>query len=206
MATEDPWDWESILDLSGLDALPSANVDFEMDFDVDQQTSNSSTVPVSSDMKSSRDEEIPADICLQHGDPVDGGLNPYLPGSRAIPFANPNVQTNSALNYQNPSPYTLPATSDPVPSHNNDSSAWSNNLSSSSGQDMTLDPPSAPPASNTEVPNDLALNPPRSNVEPSLLHSHLQALRRPEPRSLPLAGNFRCPCCVQTFGSRADLE
>lgn len=70
-----PWDLDSNLDPSGLGALPFANVDFGTNFDLDHQNSNASTVPVSSYLKPSREEETPFDIGLELGGRVDEDLN-----------------------------------------------------------------------------------------------------------------------------------
>ena len=115
LETGNAWDWDSNLDLLGLGALPFANVDFETNFDLDHQTSNVSTVPVSSDLESYREEDFPLDLDLELGNPVDRDLNAYLSGSRALPVASSDLQTTFAFDHQNSSLPDLPAESLPLP-------------------------------------------------------------------------------------------
>ena len=204
LETGNAGDWDSNLDPLGLGALPFANDDFETNFDPDHQTSNVSTVPVSSDLESYREEDFPLDLDLELGDSMDRDLNVHLSGSRALPFASSDLQTNFAFDHQNSSLPDLPATSDLVPSHRDDLLAWYNNPSSPSQPGMISNSASAP--SNTEQPNDLTLSPLRTTVEPSVSHPNSQAPQKPDSLPLPPAPTLSCPNCPRKFSSRVRLE
>ena len=206
LETGNPWDWDSNLDLLGLDALPFANVDFETIFDPDHQNLNASTVPVNSDLKATREEEFPLDIGLELVDPVDGDLSAFLSSSRAPPFGTSDDQTNFAFDHQKSSPPNLQEPSDLVPSHKDDFHAQCINPGCSSQPEMISKSPSPPSASNTEVPDELNLRPLPTFGEPSISHAHSQAPQKPESLPLPPAPNFRCPNCPRKFSSRARLE
>ena len=199
-----PWDWDANLDLSDLGALPFANVDFETIFDLDHQNLTASSVPVSSALKPSREEEFPLGNSLELGVPVDEDLNACLSGSRALHSGNSDALTNITFDHQNSSPTDLPATSDPVPSRKDDFLAWCTNPSISSQPEMVSNPPSAPSAFSNEQPDVLISSRLPTNVEPSISHPQSQALEKPLP--LPPAPNFRCPNCPRKFSSRARLE
>ena len=206
LETGHPWDWDSYLDLSGLSALPFAHVDLGTNFDLDHQTSNIPTVPVSSDLKPKPKEDFPLEIGSELGDSLDGDLNVYLLGSRAPPFASSDLQIDFAIDHPSSNPPNLPATSDPVPSWRDNFLAWCNHPSSSSQFEMISNLPSAPSASTTELPNEPNLIPLRTNVGPSVSHSHSQAPQKPESLPLPPAPHLRCPSCTRKFSSRVRLE
>ena len=204
----DPGAWDSYADSSSLGALPFANVDLETNFDLQYPGLNASTVPVSSDLEPSREEEDPLDIDLELGNPVDRDSNVYQSNSRALPFTSSDLQTYLAFDPQNSSPPNLQATSDLVPSRKDDFRTWCNNPSSSSHSEMVSNLPSAPSAPNTGLPNDQTLSPLRTTVEPLVSHPHSQAPQKSEslPLPLPPAPNLRCPNCPRKFSSRVRLE
>ena len=201
-----PGVWDSNADLSSLGALTFANVDLETNFDLDHQTPNVSTVPMRPDLEPSRDDEVPFDIDLELGIPVDQDLTANLSGSRALSFASSNLQTKFSFDHQDSSPPDLPVTSDLVPSHEDDFLAWCSIPSSSSQPEMISNSPSAPSASNIEQPNDLTLSPLRTNVEISVSHPSSRAPEKPDSLPLPPAPNLRCPHCPRKFSSRVRLE
>ena len=190
LEAEDPWDWNSNFDFSGLSELPFADVDLQTDFNLDHQNPDASTVQASSDLQPSCDKGFPLDVGLGLGNPVDGGSDVYLSGSRALPFVNPGPQTIFASDHQI-------STSNLVPNREDDFLAWCNNPPNL---------PSAPSASNTEPPNDLTLSPLPTNIEPPISPSTSQAPPKPESLPLPPAPTLRCPNCPQKFSSRLRLE
>ena len=206
LETGHPWDWDSNLDLSGLGALPFANVDLETSFDLDHQTSNVSIVQASSDLEPSCNEEFPLDIGLGVVNSVDGHSDVYLSGSRALPFVNPDLQTNLDLDHQDPNTFAVPAYLDLGPNHGTDSFVGINNPDRTSQQGMGSMSLPAPLTRTTISSSCQPLSPLRTNFVPSISSSQAQAPPKPESLPLPPAPTLRCPNCPRKFSSRVRLE
>ena len=203
--TEDPWDWNSNFDPSGLGELPFANVGLQTNFDLDHQNPDASTMQASSRLEPSRETGFPLDIDLGLGIPVDWDSNFYLSDSRALPFVSPDLQTSYDLDHQDPSTTTVPANLDLVTSHITDSLAGINNSNRTSQQGVSSNPLPAPFAP-TSIPSSvLPLSSLRTDSVPSISPSQFEAPQHAY-QPLPRAPNLRCPNCPRKFSSRFRLE